>query len=102
LNLSVAVVRSSAPHPHSPEDEIFICQGCQAREHKRAQRKKDSRSAAGAAAAAAAEERDEDEERRKVVVFNCGEFVEFTGGETVLPTRITCYCRHHKEKKGFQ
>ncbi|ORY73860.1 hypothetical protein BCR35DRAFT_306973 [Leucosporidium creatinivorum] len=100
LNLSVAVVRSSAPHPHAPSDEIFICQGCQAREHKRAQRKKDSRSAAGAAAAA--EEKDEEEERRKVVVFNCAEFVEFGGGETVLPTRITCYCRHHKEKKGFQ
>lgn len=43
----------------------------------------------------------ESEEMRKVVVFNCPEFVEFGAGETVLPTRITCYCRHHKEKLGF-
>lgn len=44
---------------------------------------------------------DEEEERRKVVIFNCAEYVEFGAGETVLPTRITCYCRHHKERKGF-
>lgn len=43
----------------------------------------------------------EDEEMRKVVVFNCAEFVEFGNGEVVLPTRITCYCRHHKERLGF-
>lgn len=95
LFLDVAVVRGSEPY-----EEISICAGCQQREHKRAQRKKDARvrpvdEVDGVNAA------DEEEEKRKVVVFNCSEFVEFGSGETVLPTRITCYCRHHKERKGF-
>lgn len=36
-----------------------------------------------------------------MVIFNCAEFIEFGAGEALLPTRITCYCRHHKEKLGF-
>lgn len=43
-----------------------------------------------------------DEEKRKIILFNCGEYVEFADGAIELPTRITCYCRHHKEKQGFQ
>lgn len=35
------------------------------------------------------------------MLFNCGQYLEFNNGETVIPTRITCYCRHHKEKYGF-
>lgn len=95
----MAVIRGSEPF-----EEIFICTGCQQRELKRAQRKKDARvrpASEGAADSAATYGVEEDEERRKVVVFNCAEFVEFGQGETVLPTRITCYCRHHKERKGF-
>lgn len=94
LLLDVKVVRGS-----DPDEEIFICTGCQAREHKRAQRKKEAR--VRPPADLGEPPLLEEEERRKVVVFNCPEFVEFVGGETVLPTRITCYCRHHKEKKGF-
>ncbi|KAK0547548.1 SPT3 Dosage dependent suppressor of Ty-induced promoter mutations-like protein [Tilletia horrida] len=41
------------------------------------------------------------EDRKRVVVFNCGDYVDFPDGETILPTRITCYCRHHKAKVGF-
>ncbi|KAK0565362.1 SPT3 Dosage dependent suppressor of Ty-induced promoter mutations-like protein [Tilletia horrida] len=41
------------------------------------------------------------EDRKRVVVFNCGDYVDFFEGETILPTRITCYCRHHKAKVGF-
>jgi len=37
----------------------------------------------------------------QIVLFNCGQYLDFTSGETVIPTRITCYCRHHKEKYGF-
>lgn len=95
LFLEVAVIGSS-----QPTEEIFICTGCRQREHKRSQRKKEARVRpvndleAGDGAV-------EEEEKRKVVVFNCPEFVEFHEGEVVLPTRITCYCRHHKEKNGF-
>ena len=28
--------------------------------------------------------------------------MDFTSGTCSLPTRITCYCRHHKEKQGFK
>lgn len=91
----MSVNRGTEPH-----EEIHICAGCQAREHKRAQRKKDSQAAVTRVAEAQLP-LSEQEERRKVVVFNTGEFVEFGQGEVVLPTRITCYCRHHKERKGF-
>lgn len=86
----------------SPFEQIFICPGCRQREHKRAQRKKDARIRPSLEEVAALEgEEGEEEERKKVVVFNCPEYVEFGQGEVVLPTRITCYCRHHKERKGF-
>ena len=35
------------------------------------------------------------------MLFNCGKYLDFENGEVVIPTRITCYCRHHKEKYGF-
>lgn len=95
LFLDVAVIRGSEPH-----EEIFICTGCRQREHKRAQRKKEAR-VRPANEASEVSSPDEDEERRKVVIFNCSEYVEFGAGEVVLPTRITCYCRHHKERLGF-
>ncbi|KAE8214221.1 hypothetical protein CF327_g2346 [Tilletia walkeri] len=41
------------------------------------------------------------DDRKRVVVFNCGDYVDFHEGETILPTRITCYCRHHRAKIGF-
>ncbi|KAF9948115.1 SPT3 Dosage dependent suppressor of Ty-induced promoter mutations-like protein [Mortierella alpina] len=40
-------------------------------------------------------------EQRKILLFNCTEIAEFNSGELILPTRITCYCRHHSEKQGF-
>lgn len=42
------------------------------------------------------------QERRKILLFNCSEYVEFDDGEVTLPTRVTCYCRHHSEKVGFR
>ncbi|KAJ2213798.1 SPT3 Dosage dependent suppressor of Ty-induced promoter mutations-like protein [Coemansia sp. RSA 487] len=46
------------------------------------------------------EERIENEKKR-IVIFNCNDLLDFSKGEVVLPTRITCYCRHHGEKVGF-
>lgn len=42
------------------------------------------------------------QERRKILLFNCSEYIEFNEGEATLPTRVTCYCRHHSEKIGFR
>ncbi|KAI0029971.1 hypothetical protein K488DRAFT_72546 [Vararia minispora EC-137] len=36
-----------------------------------------------------------------IVQFNCAEVLEYDSGTAVLPLRITCYCRHHRERIGF-
>jgi hypothetical protein len=36
-----------------------------------------------------------------VVQFNCPEVLSFSSGTVVFPLRITCYCRHHRERVGF-
>ncbi|KAI9208133.1 uncharacterized protein BJ171DRAFT_595945 [Polychytrium aggregatum] len=35
------------------------------------------------------------------LLFSCSRILDFAGGDIILPTRITCYCRHHHEKVGF-
>lgn len=37
-----------------------------------------------------------------VVVFNCPELLELRDGRVSLSTRVTCYCKHHGEKIGYQ
>src|ERR1700722_8604771 len=41
------------------------------------------------------------EDTTSIIQFNCAEVQEFSSGSVVLPLRITCYCRHHREKVGF-
>lgn len=41
-------------------------------------------------------------DRERILLFNCGPLVELQDGECDLPARLTCYCRHHKEKTGFR
>lgn len=36
-----------------------------------------------------------------IVQFNCPEVLSFSSGTVVFPLRITCYCRHHRERVGF-
>ncbi len=36
-----------------------------------------------------------------IVQFNCSEVLSFSSGTVVFPLRITCYCRHHRERVGF-
>ncbi|KAK3838849.1 MAG: hypothetical protein J3R72DRAFT_448481 [Linnemannia gamsii] len=100
LDLEAAVVCQS-----DKTKVIQTCAGCVLRERKRAQRKKNiGKKKIGAPVAPIIEE-DEPEvmalEQRKILLFNCTEIAEFTSGELTLPTRITCYCRHHGEKQGF-
>lgn len=109
----------------SPERRAFACVKCVMRERKRAM----SKSAAGRKAGRLGTgEESEDgstrqgseadvgvqpvqavdadgltqEDREKIVLFNCGNLVELVEGECELPMRVTCYCRHHKEKTGFR
>ncbi|KAG6335572.1 hypothetical protein ID866_3512 [Astraeus odoratus] len=41
------------------------------------------------------------EDTTSIIQFNCPEILDFSSGSAVLPVRITCYCRHHREKVGF-
>ncbi|KAG6850955.1 hypothetical protein H0H93_005824 [Arthromyces matolae] len=41
------------------------------------------------------------EDTTSIIQFNCAEILDFSSGSIVLPLRITCYCRHHREKVGF-
>jgi len=40
-------------------------------------------------------------DQQKILLFNCGELIDFKAGDAILPTRLTCYCRHHNEQTGF-
>ncbi|KAG0150874.1 hypothetical protein CROQUDRAFT_668225 [Cronartium quercuum f. sp. fusiforme G11] len=85
-----------------PQTEIWCCSNCQIREQKRTQRKRDARvRPAQEIESEEGESEGPEDEAKKIVVFNCGQYLEFGTGQLTLPTRITCYCRHHREKKGF-
>ncbi|KAJ2547388.1 SPT3 Dosage dependent suppressor of Ty-induced promoter mutations-like protein, partial [Coemansia sp. RSA 1933] len=112
-----------------PTRNVETCYGCIKREYKRSLRRKDARLRSTAASTcttpgqsrpgsptldAAGVNRamtgmidaDWDEarmelEKKRIIIFNCNDLLDFSKGEVVLPTRITCYCRHHSEKVGF-
>ncbi|KAG0257343.1 hypothetical protein BG011_004017 [Mortierella polycephala] len=102
LNLEASVVCQS-----DRSKVIQTCTGCVLRERKRAQRKKSLGKKKGGLAPGPTTQPDDDDpeqmilEQRKILLFNCTEIAEFSSGELILPTRITCYCRHHGEKQGF-
>lgn len=41
-------------------------------------------------------------DRNKIVLFNCSQTVELSDGCGEVPARVTCYCRHHREKTGYR
>lgn len=83
----------------NPTKQVFSCMTCQGREAKRVARK--------IAARVRPTRSDSDtndgdnSSSSKIVQFNCSDTMDFSGGSIVLPLRITCYCRHHREKVGF-
>ncbi|KAK9685756.1 SPT3 Dosage dependent suppressor of Ty-induced promoter mutations-like protein [Basidiobolus ranarum] len=104
--------------------KVYTCISCVQRERKRALRKKESKVKnqqvsvnntpnASRASSPVSElgntlpnlnlddEQSLQLEQRKILLFNCNELVDFGSGDTILPARITCYCRHHNEKVGF-
>ncbi|KAI9282172.1 hypothetical protein BY458DRAFT_167556 [Sporodiniella umbellata] len=78
-----------------PSRKVTICSGCIQREHKRSQRRKDKKVDTNEFGL------EEEATEQKVLLFNCSEVVDFSSGDAILPTRITCYCRHHNERLGF-
>ncbi|RCH87040.1 SPT3 Dosage dependent suppressor of Ty-induced promoter mutations-like protein [Rhizopus azygosporus] len=98
LDLEARVICESNKHK-----KIKMCQGCVRRERKRAERKKNAILTSihiqpGSAVVDAEYERD----RQRILLFNCDHLLDFNLHDTILPTRITCYCRHHDERIGFR
>ncbi|KZV94996.1 hypothetical protein EXIGLDRAFT_766588 [Exidia glandulosa HHB12029] len=93
LDLSVDVICLS-----NPEVPVSCCESCQQREAKRTARK-----IAARVRPTKVEPTDDSlsDNEAKIVQFNCPELVDFSSGMCALPVRITCYCRHHREKVGF-
>ncbi|KAI8637870.1 hypothetical protein BD408DRAFT_423900 [Parasitella parasitica] len=87
-----------------PTKKVLTCLGCIQRERKRSQRRKESKQQQNSDEAGD-DRTDEDHslafDKERVLLFNCTEVVDFSAGDTILPTRITCYCRHHNERLGF-
>ncbi|KAJ1920763.1 SPT3 Dosage dependent suppressor of Ty-induced promoter mutations-like protein [Mycoemilia scoparia] len=113
---------------NKPTYNVETCHGCIRREYKRSLRRKENRirSTAPSTCTTPNQSRpgsplgdpalgkpltgnmdiDWDEnriaiEKQRIIIFNCNDILDFSKGEIVLPTRITCYCRHHSEKVGF-
>ena len=88
-----------------PTKKVVTCLGCIQRERKRSQRRKENKQQQQNNDEAEDEKTEYDQslaiDEERVLLFNCSEVVDFSAGDTILPTRITCYCRHHNEKLGF-
>ncbi|KAK7005762.1 protein MGA2 [Favolaschia claudopus] len=104
LHLSATVTCASVPH-----SRVHSCTVCQTREAKRVAKKLASRvrparsdSESGDEKATKASKGKQLEDTTSIIQFNCSEVQDFSNGSVVLPLRITCYCRHHREKLGFQ
>ncbi|SAL99406.1 hypothetical protein [Absidia glauca] len=78
--------------------KVKMCQRCVWREWKRADRKKAGRRLGTTGYDETLMER----ERKRILLFNSDPLLAFHNGECVLPTRITCYSRHHDERQGFR
>ncbi|KJA27887.1 hypothetical protein HYPSUDRAFT_130659 [Hypholoma sublateritium FD-334 SS-4] len=103
LHLTATI--SCATPPHS---RVLSCSSCQAREAKRVAKKlaarvRPARSESDSDCDAGANGRKSrpHEDTTSIIQFNCAEILDFSTGSVVLPLRITCYCRHHREKVGF-
>ncbi|KAI7848893.1 hypothetical protein BDC45DRAFT_522182 [Circinella umbellata] len=84
-----------------PDQPVKVCSGCIQRERKRAERSKNQHKNNNNNNAGSRSIIDTIPEQDRILLFNCGPMVNFSSGDAILPTRITCYCRHHNEKLGF-
>lgn len=100
LHLTVSVLCAS-----DPSKKVSTCFGCVQRERKRMQKRKESSQKTDSdPASQVVPDLSSDNiqiEQQRIVIFNSSELVDFSSGDIILPTRLTCYCRHHDEKVGF-
>ncbi|ORZ18869.1 hypothetical protein BCR42DRAFT_411759 [Absidia repens] len=101
LSLDAKVICST-----DEEKSVRMCHGCVRRERKRAERTKDGKPRYESDALGYDIQQQSDytmeSDRDRILLFNCSSMVNFSSGDAILPTRITCYCRHHNEKIGFR
>ncbi|EJT97404.1 hypothetical protein DACRYDRAFT_25162 [Dacryopinax primogenitus] len=97
-------------HPASqPNLTAFRCVSCHQREVKRTARKLALRVRRPPSPSPSLdhgkpklrENSEEELDDKRMVIFNCADLQELRDGEVSLPTRLVCYCRHHREKVGF-
>ncbi|KAG5647034.1 hypothetical protein DXG03_001404 [Asterophora parasitica] len=104
LHLSATVTCASPPH-----NRVLSCSSCQTREAKRVAKKLAARVRPARSDTESGDDRSSNrapkskqiEDTTSIIQFNCAEVLDFSTGSVVLPLRITCYCRHHREKVGF-
>ncbi|KAJ7268708.1 hypothetical protein B0H12DRAFT_62597 [Mycena haematopus] len=103
LHLTATVTCASAP-----QSRVYSCTSCQTREAKRVAKKLAARvrparsdSESGDDQTIKPSKGKQLEDTTSIIQFNCAEVQDFSSGSVVLPVRITCYCRHHREKVGF-
>ncbi|KAJ7747252.1 hypothetical protein B0H16DRAFT_1320496 [Mycena metata] len=103
LHLSATVTCASPPH-----NRVYSCTSCQTREAKRVAKKLAARVRPARSDSESGDDPDskttkgkQHEDTTSIIQFNCAEVQDFSSGSVVLPLRITCYCRHHREKVGF-
>ncbi|ORZ05397.1 hypothetical protein BCR42DRAFT_179725 [Absidia repens] len=95
---SILHLRASVICESDANRKVKMCQRCVWREWKRADRKKAGRRLGTTVYDETLMER----ERHRILLFNSDPLLVFNSGECVLPTRITCYSRHHDERQGFR
>ncbi|KAF8973065.1 hypothetical protein BDZ97DRAFT_1779170 [Flammula alnicola] len=102
--LLMATVTCATP----PHNRVLSCSSCQAREAKRVAKKLAARvrparseSDSEGEPIGKSHKSKHHEDTTSIIQFNCAEILDFSTGSVVLPLRITCYCRHHREKVGF-
>lgn len=97
LNLDAMVVCAS----DLSKSAIHMCVGCVQRERKRLLKRDTKKNPIDSAIDKEISDLMKEHENERIIIFNCNQIIEFGGGDCILPSRITCYCRHHKEKIGF-
>ncbi|KAI9301029.1 hypothetical protein BJ944DRAFT_272083 [Cunninghamella echinulata] len=93
LYLHASVICESDVHR-----KVKMCHRCVWREWKRADRKKAGKRLGNMLY----DETMMEQERQRILLFNSDPLISFSEGECILPTRITCYSRHHDERLGFR
>ncbi|KAI0746062.1 hypothetical protein C8Q76DRAFT_852580 [Earliella scabrosa] len=102
LYLTAEITCATPPHTR-----VSVCSSCQTREAKRVARKIAARVRPARSDSDSQEEpriipgKGRHEDTSNILQFNCPEVQDFSSGSVILPLRITCYCRHHREKVGF-